>query len=220
MENATNERYSRQADIVPREWLLATIPTVIGVGAIGRQVAIQLTAIGVKEMTIWDDDIVDLSNVATQGYFYGDIGRPKVDVMAEYLRYINPDITIHARKERFILDSEPTLEIFVCIDSISGRKIIWEASKDSYVFYVDGRMAAESLRVLTNEIDSGSEEHYESTLFDSGEAYVGACTAKSTIYCANIAAGMMVSQFTKWLRDATFEKDIMLNIFGTELSCF
>lgn len=42
------ERYSRQADIVPPERLAACKATVIGVGsAIGRQVALQLTAIGI-----------------------------------------------------------------------------------------------------------------------------------------------------------------------------
>ena len=42
----TSERYSRQQDIVPRERILDCKATVIGVGAIGRQVALQLTAIG------------------------------------------------------------------------------------------------------------------------------------------------------------------------------
>jgi len=40
------ERYSRQADIVPMEVLEECKITVIGVGAIGRQVALQLTAMG------------------------------------------------------------------------------------------------------------------------------------------------------------------------------
>ena len=44
----SNERFSRQADIVPRDRILDCKATVIGVGAIGRQVAIQLTAIGIK----------------------------------------------------------------------------------------------------------------------------------------------------------------------------
>ena len=39
-----DDRFSRQADIVPRERILDCSATVIGVGAIGRQVAIQLTA--------------------------------------------------------------------------------------------------------------------------------------------------------------------------------
>ena len=41
------ERYSRQQDIVPPDRLAICKATVVGVGAIGRQVALQLTAMGI-----------------------------------------------------------------------------------------------------------------------------------------------------------------------------
>jgi hypothetical protein len=43
----TQDRYSRQQDIVPAERIADCKATVIGVGAIGRQVALQLAAMGV-----------------------------------------------------------------------------------------------------------------------------------------------------------------------------
>jgi len=46
-EEQRNERYSRQRDIVPAARIADCKATVIGVGAIGRQVALQLTAMGV-----------------------------------------------------------------------------------------------------------------------------------------------------------------------------
>jgi tRNA A37 threonylcarbamoyladenosine dehydratase len=85
----TSERYSRQQDIVPRERILDCKATVIGVGAIGRQVAIQLTAIGVPVLQLVDFDHVEISNLATQGYMHKDLERPKVDVTAEFCREIN-----------------------------------------------------------------------------------------------------------------------------------
>jgi sulfur carrier protein ThiS adenylyltransferase len=78
-------------------------------------------------------------------------------------------------------------------------------------------MSAEVLRVLT-ACDSESRRHYPTTLFRTEEAFVGACTAKTTIYCANIAAGLMVSQFTKYLRQLPIEPDIQLNLLASELS--
>jgi len=50
------ERYSRQKDIVPAERIAAAKATVIGVGAIGRQVALQLTAMGVPWLQLVDFD--------------------------------------------------------------------------------------------------------------------------------------------------------------------
>ena len=45
-----------------------------------------------------------------------------------------------------------------------------------------------------------------------------ACTAKSTIYTANIAAGLMLHQFTRWLRGLPVERDLMLNLLAGELA--
>jgi sulfur carrier protein ThiS adenylyltransferase len=55
-------------------------------------------------------------------------------------------------------------------------------------------------------------------LFRADEAFVGPCTAKTTIYCANIAAGLMLGQFTKYLRQLPVDADIQLNLLASELS--
>ena len=101
--------------------------------------------------------------------------------------------------------------------SVDIRQLIWQSVKDRASFFVDGRMSAEVLRVLT-ACDSGSREHYPTTLFAAEEAYQGACTAKSTIYCANIAAGLMLAQFTKYLRGFPVDSDIQFNLLTCELA--
>ena len=55
-------------------------------------------------------------------------------------------------------------------------------------------MSAEVIRVLASDRPA-RDEHYPTTLFAQDQAYAGACTAKSTIYTASIAAGLMLSQF-------------------------
>ena len=54
------DRFQRQEDLVPRDRLADIKATVIGVGAIGRQVSLQLAAIGVPRLQIVDFDVVDL----------------------------------------------------------------------------------------------------------------------------------------------------------------
>jgi len=95
--------------------------------------------------------------------------------------------------------------------------LIWETVKDKVAFFVDGRMSAEVLRVLT-VCDGKSKEHYPTTLFNSDEAFVGPCTAKTTIYCANVAAGLMLAQFTKYLRQLPIDPDIQFNLLASEIS--
>jgi len=89
--------------------------------------------------------------------------------------------------------------------------------KDKVDFFVDGRMSAEILRVLS-AFDRPSRLHYPATLFTADEAYAGSCTAKSTIYSANIAAGLMLAQFAKWLRGLPVEPDVQVNLLACELS--
>ena len=63
----SNQRDARQRDIVPPDRLAACQATVVGVGAVGRQVALQLAAVGVPELRLIDPDSVEVVNLACQG---------------------------------------------------------------------------------------------------------------------------------------------------------
>ncbi|MHC4638314.1 MAG: ThiF family adenylyltransferase [Planctomycetota bacterium] len=216
-EELTHYRYSRQRDIVPADRIASCKATVIGVGAIGRQVALQLTAMGIPWLQLVDFDMVEWSNLASQGYLEGDIGKLKVNATLELCLRINATSQIHVVPERFRRSMEIGNIIFCCVDRIDVRRLIWESMKDKVSFFADGRMSAEVLRVLT-AYDSESRNHYPTTLFSADEAFVGPCTAKTTIYCANIAAGLMLAQFTKYLRQLPVDCDIQLNLLASELS--
>jgi sulfur carrier protein ThiS adenylyltransferase len=215
--STTNERYSRQKDIVPPERIAVCRATVIGVGAIGRQVALQLAAMGIPWLQLIDFDVVETSNLASQGYLEEDLGKLKVEATAAQCRRINSGIEIVPVPERFRRSTEIGNNVFCCVDKIDVRRLIWEAVGGQIGFYVDGRMSAEVLRVLT-ACDGQSRTHYPTTLFHAEEAFIGPCTAKTTIYCANIAAGLMVAQFTKYLRQLPMEPDIQLNLLASEMS--
>ena len=211
------DRFSRQADIVPRERILDCKATVIGVGAIGRQVALQLTAIGVPHLQLIDFDSVEASNLATQGFLQKDLKRPKVDVTAEFVREMDNDLNVEVIFERFKRSTPVGNCVFACVDSIEIRRLIWDSVKDKASFYCDGRMSAEVLRVIT-ACDETSRQYYPQTLFAAEQAHAGACTAKTTIYCANIAAGFMLAQFTKYLRLLPVDPDIQINLLASELN--
>ena len=213
-----NQRFSRQADLVPAERLAQCKATVVGVGAIGRQVALQLAAMGMPWLQLVDFDTVEIGNLAAQGYLESDLTRSKVEATAELCRKINWDLEVCLVPERFRRRMEIGNVLFSCVDKVEVRKLIWEAIKDKVSFYTDGRMSAEVIRVLV-ACDGASREHYPTTLFAAEEAFQGACTAKTTIYCANIAAGFMLAQFTKWLRRFPVDPDITLNLLAGELTC-
>ncbi len=64
----STDRFVRQADLVPYPRLAALTITVIGLGAIGRPVALQLAAMGARKLQLVDFDVVDATNITTQGF--------------------------------------------------------------------------------------------------------------------------------------------------------
>jgi hypothetical protein len=90
-------------------------------------------------------------------------------------------------------------------------------AKDNVKFLTDGRMSAEVVRVVT-VTDEVGPDHYPTTLFSADQAQTGSCTAKSTIFTANIAAGLMLEQFSRWLRHLPVDADIQLNLLSSELT--
>ena len=209
------ERFERQADLVPQERLRELTTSVIGVGAVGRQVALQLAAIGVRQISLIDFDVVEPTNITTQGYRAGDVGCPKVEATAAALRQLDPDVDVRCIPDRFRPRHETGEAVFCCVDSISARQAIWHSAADRCGFWSDGRLLGETLRVLT-VADGSGREHYPTTLFDQSEAQAGRCTARSTIYAASITAGLMLHQFTRWLRGLPTDADLLLNLLAGE----
>lgn len=212
-----SDRFSRQRDLVPTERLQALTVTVIGVGAIGRQVALQLAAMGTRRLRLIDFDTVELTNVTTQGYRQTDLGMSKVMATERSILEIDPAIDVTTIADRFRPRHATRDAVFCCVDSISTRAAIWRAVQPTAQFWCDGRMLGEVLRILTVSEGSG-REHYRETLFDQSAAQSGSCTARSTIYTASIAAGMMLHQFSRWLRGGITDTDLTFNLFAGELT--
>lgn len=78
--------------------LRAATVAVIGAGGIGSPALQYLVAAGIGQITIIDDDAVDLSNLQRQTIFgIEDIGAPKAERAADALARIDPDVAV-ARK--------------------------------------------------------------------------------------------------------------------------
>ncbi len=211
-----SNRFVRQESLVPSDRLRNLMVTVIGVGAIGRQVALQLAAIGVQRLQLIDFDQVEWTNITTQGYLQTDLGKFKTTATRETAERLASEIDITELQDRFRPRHETGSIIFCCVDSISVREAIWRAVSARCEFFVDGRMLGEVIRVLAVS-PAEMREYYESTLFDQAEAQTGACTAQSTIYTANIAAGLMLHQFSRFLRRLPVDRDLNLNLLASEL---
>lgn len=217
MTSNLEHRFARQESLVPRERLASFTATVIGVGAIGRQVALQLAALGAQRIQLIDFDRVEPTNVTTQGYLAGDVGSLKVDATHRAVLGIDPTLDVERVPDRY----RPTMAVgqivFCCVDSIAARAAVWRSAGPRCRFWADGRMLGEVIRTLA-VADEVGRTHYPRTLFDQSEAHMGRCTAQATIYAANIAAGLMLHQLARWLRGLPIEPDMLLNLLAGEWS--
>tara|TARA_R110002167_G_scaffold49751_6_gene145641 strand:+ start:193 stop:858 length:666 start_codon:yes stop_codon:yes gene_type:complete len=215
--NVTTDRFQRQSDLIPAERLSQMTATVIGVGAIGRQVALQLAAIGTSRIQLVDFDTVESTNITTQGYRVQDLGQLKVEATARAIQELDDSILVTVTPDRYRATMPIGETVFCCVDSISTRAAIWRSVSKKSEFWTDGRMLGEIIRVLT--VSSSNEfDRYSETLFPQAEAQTGSCTSRSTIYAASIAAGIMVHQFSRWLRGISIDFDTTLNLLAGEIT--
>jgi molybdopterin-synthase adenylyltransferase len=90
--------------------LLNSHVLLVGAGGIGCPALQYLAAAGVGQLTVIDDDVVSLSNLQRQLlYATGDVGRPKVEVAAEMVRKINPDVAVIGVHDRLTKATDPAL---------------------------------------------------------------------------------------------------------------
>lgn len=141
---SVTDRFARQAELVPSERLRDARVTVIGVGAIGRQVALQAAALGVRRLQIVDFDAVELTNVTTQGYRHAEIGLSKVEATRRAILEIDPTIEVEAVVDRFRPKLRVGEAVFACVDSIGARGAIWRSLGGVCRFWCDGRMLGET----------------------------------------------------------------------------
>jgi adenylyltransferase/sulfurtransferase len=99
-------RYSRQimlpqVDIEGQQKLLNAKVLMIGAGGLGSPAALYLTAAGVGQITLYDDDVVDLSNLQRQiTHYTADIGTDKVISTKNSLNLLNSETKVIAIKQR------------------------------------------------------------------------------------------------------------------------
>ena len=101
---------------------------VFGVGGVGSYAVEALTRAGIGKLLLVDFDLVCATNINRQIHaLESTVGRPKVEVMAERCRQINPHIEVAAVAERYSavtsdeLLAQPFDYVLDCIDDISAK---------------------------------------------------------------------------------------------------
>ena len=90
--------FQRQLDIFNPEDISVPVH-IIGVGATGSFDAIALAKLGMPEIHVWDDDVVEINNTAGQAYGLDHDGQLKVEAINDIVqRLASMDLIAHPEK--------------------------------------------------------------------------------------------------------------------------
>ena len=189
-------RFLRQEGLCPVQALQNLHVTMIGCGAVGSFTALALAKMGVGSMVLYDPDSVEIHNLSTQFFRDTDLGRSKVEALADQLRAMT-ETSVTAIPE--IYSNQPLEGLVIsAVDSMTARRRIWRHVRGNrdIALYVDSRMGALVGQVLT--VHPGSpldEEAYRRTLHAQSEALREPCTARSIVHTvlgiSSIVAGLV-----------------------------
>lgn len=101
---------------------------VFGLGGVGSWAAEGLVRSGVGQLTLIDNDLIDITNINRQVQTHTrNIGQPKVDELASRLALINPDCHIQALQQYYGTDNAHDFQlssfdyVLDCIDSVPSK---------------------------------------------------------------------------------------------------
>lgn len=203
---------------------------IIGCGAIGSTVAENLARFGLTRITLYDFDKVEPHNIANQMFTQDDIGKMKVDAVAEYLLKINPEM----KEDLVVVQKGYTGQrlsgyVFLCVDNIDlRREIAQSCTNNPFVKAMfDFRMRltdAQHYAAAWNDRQM-VEAFLKSMAFSHEEAKqetpVSACNITLSVAPTVrmiVAAG--VSNFVNFVKGGKIHKMILADAFNYQIDAF
>jgi hypothetical protein len=171
---------------------------IAGCGAVGGYIAMQLLCLGVKNLTVFDPDIVELHNLPNQIFEYEDLGIPKVVGLAEaYQRKFNksptegefdlfsgrlPEDMWKARTVLMAQSMGVKPFLILAVDTMKARLEIAQHLKDSGEAWhvIETRMASSYGNVYSFDLQPRFEKWKDTLISDEG-GEVSACGGAITV---------------------------------------
>lgn len=186
LNDAALLRYSRhillpEIDIEGQQRLLSARVLVVGAGGLGAPALLYLASAGIGQLTLVDDDTVELTNLQRQIiHDMHTLGQPKVVSAATRLAAINPEVTLRLLGERLQgerLAAEVAAHDLVldCSDNFATRHAINRACVAAKVPLVSGAAVRFSGQLAVYDVRDAASPCYHCLFPDEGEASDGPC---------------------------------------------
>lgn len=175
---------------------------IIGCGATGSRVAIELARLGIEHIHVWDFDRVESHNLANQCFGSDQVGMSKTEALAAIVAR-DTGVELYTHDVRVEGGEGFGDVVFLLTDTMTSRREIWEHGlklKLSTQYMIETRLSADGGRIYA--IDPRNPRHirgWEATLYSDEEAERSACGGTISVGAtATMIAGLAVWQFLRW----------------------
>lgn len=224
-------RYSRQISVKEigesgQARLLSSKVAIVGCGALGSMVAMQLAAAGVGSILIADFDTVDISNLQRQFFFTTEeAGKLKAQVLKQRMTAINPDCKVEMMAR--LINKEMARQMFQDCDfvidatdnpssKVTVEKVCGELNKTCCIGGVTG-FRGQVMTVEPGGMTFG-DIFCEDVEADFLPCSVGGVVGPAAAVCASIQASEAIKHLAG-IRDTLADKiltfDLLSNQFHT-----
>ena len=177
---------------------------IAGLGGIGSWTALLIGRLCPASITLFDNDKIELANLAGQLFDYDDIDEYKAIAVCRKLQrsLCHPN----ALTERYTRDSMKCPVMICGFDNMTARKIFFDNWTDYVIdckeenrkecLFIDGRLTADELQVfcITGDDIDNIKRYKNEFLFSDDEAEHTICSFKQTAFMANMIAGFITNE--------------------------
>lgn len=186
---------------------------IAGLGGIGSHLAFNMARMSPEAIVLYDDDVVDASNMSGQLYGWSDIGRNKVNVVHEIIKKYTSATTVYVRKQKFDHFSDAGNIMMCGFDNMEARNTFYHAwlghianlspEERKHCLFLDGRLSISVMQVfcITGDDFDNMNRYENEFLFKDSEAdpQYNVCSLKQTTYLASMIGAMMTNLFTNFI---------------------
>mgnify|MGYP003111086915 FL=1 len=186
---------------------------IVGCGAIGSSVAMQLVRLGADNFYLYDFDKVEIPNIGVSQYNEQDVGLPKVGALINHMKRVNVMIKVEGIIDRFTTYEGSKEGILILgLDSMKARRdIVKMLVKCPYKpkIVIDGRMGAEHYQqYIYNNI---TMSQYDKNWYSDDESDPEPCTRKATSYCSNMSGSFIANAAKNIVMKQPYFKEVTFN---------
>jgi len=187
--------FTRQMSFVPPEKFDGTCVSVIGVGAVGSNIAMLLAQMGYGrpgcgELHLYDFDIVEEHNLPNQAFLLEHVGMKKVDAMKDLIeKKMGFSVNAHDRKVTEDMADDPSIRrshyVFMAVDSMAARKSILKSFLEFNIttrLMIESRMGATDGMVFAiNPQDYNECQVWSDKWYTDEESVAGGCGTSASV---------------------------------------